>query len=132
MTPGRIVALILLLLVAGLGFVNYTVNADTQVNVLFRVPLVGAWSLAEAMSLPVLLAITFVVGLAASGLGLGVKLAGQSRRLRNLRRQVAALQEELDYNRRTAKEAGASSLTPVVAAPSPAADSAAADFDDLI
>lgn len=132
MTPGRIVALILLLLVAGLGFINYTVNADTQVNVLFKVPLVGAWSLAEAMSLPVLLAITFVVGLAASGLGFGVKLAGQSRRLRNIRRQVAALQEELDYNRRTAKEAGASSPTPVVAAPSPAADSAAADFDDLI
>ncbi len=137
MTPGRIVALVLVLVVAGLGFVNYAVNAETQVNLLFKVPLVGAWALGEAMSLPILLAITFLVGFVAAGLGFGVKLAGSSRRLRNLRRQVAALQEELDYNRRTAREAApaaaspspVSTSAPVISSPPPVASS---DFDDLI
>ncbi len=136
MTPGRIVALVLLLVVLGLGWVNYAVNAETQVNLLFKVPLVGAWALAEAISLPILLAITFLVGFVAAGAGFGVRLASSSRRLRNLRRQVAALQEELDYNRRTAKEASSSpspaavSPAPVLSSPPPVA--ASSDFDDLI
>ncbi len=129
MTPGRIIALILLIVVAFLGFVNYAVNAATEVNLLFKVPLVGAWALEEAVSLPILLAVTFGIGALLFGGALGIKLGTASRRLRNLRRQVAALQEELDYNRRAAKSA--SSAAASVASPAPAT-AASADLDDLI
>jgi uncharacterized membrane protein YciS (DUF1049 family) len=86
------------------------------------------------MALPVLLAIAVGIGLLLSGLVFGVRLASTSRRLRNLRRQVAALQEELDYNRRTANPSRAETASPSPAAGSvsSAGSSESSQFDDLI
>ena len=88
----------------------------------------------EGVALPVLLGIAVGVGLLVAGIGLGIKLGTTSRRARNLGRQVAALQEELDYNRRTAKESRTGKPTPALSSAAPAVASVpdSSQFDDLI
>ena len=125
MTPKRITTLVLILAVAGALGLFYMQNSATHVNVVFKLTPDLAWDLGpRGISLPVLLVIDFLLGIFISGLVFSGVLARGSRRARVLGRQVTALQDEIEFSRRTN-----SRDTRPFSAP-PAADEG--DFDDLL
>lgn len=150
MTPKRIALLVLVLLILGIGALFWTVNAATRVDLLFRIPFVGAWHLIDGITLPLLLLITALVGAIPAAVAAGVPALTAGRSRRNLRRQVTALKEELEELKRSGRAATSaapkrtSSPAPSKPAPSkpaskptppaksPAASAAIDDFDDLI
>lgn len=109
MNAGRIVILVVVVLIATMGGLFWLQNSSTLVDVVFRLPLLGAWHLAQGMSLPVLLVISsgsgFVVG---AGL-FGLRSMSRGRKAKQLARQIESLQEEIDFARRgSSRPAGAS------------------------
>jgi hypothetical protein len=101
MTPKRIVLIVVVLLVVALLYLFYAQNSATHVNVIFKLPFGLAWDLGpEGMSLPILLVITFLIGMLVSGAVLGGLVMRGNRRARGLDRQVASLQDEVEFSKR--------------------------------
>ena len=138
MTPRRIAALVVAILVGTPALLFWLQNRATRVNLVFKVTPNLAWDLGPGgISLPTLLAVAFLLGvlLTASWLGALVAIAG--RRSRSLQRQVTALQDEIEFNRRNAARA-AKPLSPASQTGSSSSDGGAnkpapapSPFDDL-
>ncbi len=143
MTPKRIAALVLLVLIGvPVGLLVWE-NMGTRVNVVFKLSSTMAWDLGpDGVPLPALLAISFLAGAVVAGVVATFSLLENGRRARTLARQVTALQDELEYNKRTAAKPAAVSApsTPVPSTSAPAAADLpseepappAHDLDDLI
>lgn len=100
MTPKRIAAGVVVLLVVGVGTLFYLQNVGTRVNVIFKLPGGLAWDLGGGgMALPVLLAITFGLGAGIVASVMGALMGRNARRARAAQRQVDSLQDELDFLR---------------------------------
>jgi len=77
-------------------------NADTHVNLIFKITPELAWDLGPAgMSLPALLVLTFILGQFIAALIVGGLVFKGTRRVKTLERQVAALQDEIEFSRKT-------------------------------
>ncbi len=127
MTPKRIVILILVLLVVGVAGLFGWTNHATTVNVLFKLTPSLAWDLGpDGLSLPILLGIAFLAGAVLAGIVGSFSLFDSSRRVRTLSRQVTALQDEIEFNKRGDSSVAVSSPT------TPAASTVSSDLDDLI
>jgi hypothetical protein len=97
----------------------YLQNADTQVDVIFKLSPEFAWHLgSRGMSLPLLLILTFLIGMLACALPASFLVSRSGARLRGLRKRVDALQAEVDFAR----------SSPSKTSKSPASG----DFDDII
>lgn len=149
MKPVTIVLGILALLVLSvIGLFGWQ-NLQTQVDLVLNLGPIGGWYIAKAFPVVYLMAICLGSGFAIAFLWLGGKAMAAGRRAKSFERQVAALQDEIDWARRNTKSPApaAKKATPApkplapkrpavpVAAPSkptppPAADPP--DFDDLI
>lgn len=102
MTPKRIAILVLVLLLVGFVALFAWTNHATTVNVLFKLTPSMAWDLGpEGVSLPALLGIAFLVGAVLAGVIGSFALLDGSRRVKTLSRQVTALQDEIEFNKRT-------------------------------
>lgn len=110
MKAKRIVLIVVLLLVVGLVLLFYVQNAETKVNLIFKLPFGLAWTLKSAVALPMLLLIAFLAGLLVSGGILGGLLMGANKRARSLERQSSSMKDELSIGRGTG--AGASKPFP--------------------
>ncbi len=122
MTPNRITILVLLLLLVGFCALFAWTNHGTTVNVLFKLTPSMAWDLGPSgISLPALLGIVFLAGAVLAGVVGSFSLFDASRRVKTLSRQVTALQDEIEFNRRPSAPA------PAASSPSPSSD-----LDDLI
>lgn len=132
MTPKRIAVLVLVVLIGvPVGLLVWE-NLGTRVNVVFKLSSNLAWDLGpDGVPLPVLLAISFLAGAVVAGVVATFSLLENGRRARTLSRQVEALQDELEYNKRNHVSAAA---TLPSTEPAPAAEAAppAHDLDDLI
>lgn len=136
MTPKRVSMLILILLLGGFGGLFAWTNHATRVNVLFKLTPSLAWDLGpEGITLPALLAIAFLAGAVLAGIVGSLSLFDGSRRIKMLTRQVTALQDEIEFNKRNAAPATAPSFgSPTRSAPpapAPAAPATDDDFDDF-
>jgi len=101
------------------GGLFYLQNSDTYVDVVFKLSPELAWHLGPSgIALPLLLMITFLIGMLVCAIPAAFLVARSGRRLRGLTRQVDSLQDEIDFAR-TSK-------------PKSPATAAAGDFDDLI
>jgi hypothetical protein len=121
MTPKRIVILVLVLVLVGFAALFTWTNHATSVNVLFKLTPGLAWDLGpDGISLPLLLGISFLAGAVLAGIVGSFSLFDSSRRVRTLSRQVTALQDEIEFNKRTD--------SPKPAAVTPPSN----DLDDLI
>ena len=100
MKPKQIILIVVLLLVAGLGYLFYAQNAATRVNLIFKLPFGLAWDLGpEGVMLPIVLLITFVVGMVVSGVILGGLVLRANKRARSLERQSSSLKDELSFGK---------------------------------
>lgn len=143
-----VIGLLVLLVVAAAGLFGWQ-NLQTQIDLVFNLGPVGGWYIAKAFPVPYLMAICLGTGFLAAFIWLGGKSLASGRRAKALERQVAALQDEIEWGRRNVgspkrQAAGApakkptptpKAAVPVAAAPPkptppPAAD--LPDFDDLI
>lgn len=94
--------LLLIVVLGSAGFLFWSQNRETVVDLVFRLPPVGGWYLARATPVPVLLVAAFGIGALGSALLVSLRGMAAARRTRTLQRQVQALQDELDFHRRTA------------------------------
>ena len=118
MTPKRIAILVFVLLVGGFIALFAWTNHATTVNVLFKLTPSMAWDLGpRGVSLPILLGITFLAGAVLAGIVGSFSLFDSSRRVKTLSRQVTALQDEIEFNKRS---------------DAPASTAPSSDLDDLI
>jgi hypothetical protein len=77
MTPKRIVLLVVLVLVVGLGWLFWVQNSATAVNLILKLPFGLAWDLGpEGISLPLLLLIAAGVGAVVAAVVLGAMAMG--------------------------------------------------------
>ena len=100
MSFGRLVSLILLVVILAVGTLFYVQNAETVVDVVFRLPGVGAWHLENGMPLPLLIFASAGAGILVSTLYLGTLLAVRGRSVRSLETRLEAAEEELTLARR--------------------------------
>jgi hypothetical protein len=149
MKPTTIALLVVLALTAAfIGLFGWQ-NLPTRVDLVLNLGSIGAWYVAKAFPVPYLMGIMFGSGFLISFVWLGARSMGAGRRAKAAERQVAALQDELNWSKRngpTTKSApapakrAAPGKIPVASAKSPVAvpksDKPAAseppDFDDLI
>jgi hypothetical protein len=97
----------------------YLQNADTYVDVVFKLSPQLAWHLGpQGIALPLLLILTFLVGMLCCAIPAAFLVARSGRRLRGLSRQVDSLQDEIDFARSSQ--------------PKSPSTAAAGDFDDII
>ncbi len=100
MTPKKIALIVVVVVVVAVLALFYIQNADTRVNVIFKLTPGLAWDLGGGgVALPVLLFSTFLGGFAVAALGFGGTMMARSRRARSLERQVASLEDELAFHR---------------------------------
>jgi hypothetical protein len=98
MKAKRIILIVVLLLIAGLGYLFYAQNAATKVNLIFKLPFGLAWDLGpDGVMLPMVLLVTFLVGMVVSALVLGGLVLRANRRARGLERQSSSLKDELSF-----------------------------------
>ena len=109
MTPKRIILLVLVLLLVGIVGLFAWTNHETTVNVLFKLTPSLAWDLGpNGVSLPALLGIAFLAGAVLAGSVGSFSMLDSSRRVKTLSRQVTALQDEIEFNKRGDSPARAS------------------------
>jgi len=101
------------------GTLFYLQNADTQVDVIFKLSPNLAWHLGpQGIALPLLMILTFLIGMLVCALPAALLVSRSGARLRGLSRRVEALQDEVDYARKSK--------------PKPSGSPASGDFDDII
>lgn len=106
-------------LFGGPGTLFYLQNADTQVDVVFKLTPELAWHLgSQGISLPLLLMITFLVGMLVCAIPAAFLVSRSGARLRGVQRRVDSLQDEIEFARSSAPK------KPAVISPG--------DFDDII
>jgi hypothetical protein len=99
---GIVLVVLLALLAGGVGYLFWAQNAGTEVDLVLRLPFVGGWYLARGAPLPLLLGAAALAGFVVAGLWFTARGLVGARRLRTTQRQVKALQDELDFHKRTA------------------------------
>jgi|GEM_PF-1916564 len=147
MKTSTIVLLVLLTLVALVVGVFGWQNLNTRVDLVFNAGPIGAWYLAKAFPVPYLMGITFAAGFLIAFLWLGARSMSANRRAKGAERQIAALQDELQWSKRNGSKPGTPAVKTPPAAPKPAPAKVAVapagkpsktgaadppDFDDLI
>ena len=151
MKPATIVIGLLALLVLSIVGLFGWQNLQTQVDLVMNLGPVGGWYIARGFPVPYLMAICLGSGFLIAFVWLGGKAMAAGRRAKGFERQVAALQDEIDWARRnTSSPSAAKKTAPApapkrvapaparpavpVAAPTPTPPAAAdpPDFDDLI
>lgn len=76
----------------------YLQNADTHVDLVFKLSPEHAWHLGPSGApLPLLLLATLLLGMLATALPASFLVSRSAARLRGLRKQVASLQDEIDF-----------------------------------
>jgi hypothetical protein len=121
-------------------------NLQTRVDLVLNLGPIGGWYLARAFPVPYLMGIMFGSGFLIAAAWLGGRAMTAGRRVKAAERQVAALQDEVQWGKRGGSTSAAPKPAPrapvapakvaVPAAPSKPADkpkpSDPPDFDDLI
>jgi len=87
-------------LVGGPGTLFYLQNADTHVDVVFKLSPEFAWHLgSQGISLPLLLILTFLIGMLVCAIPAALLVSRSGARLRGLQRRVDSLQDEVEFAR---------------------------------
>ncbi|MCO4772624.1 MAG: LapA family protein [Deltaproteobacteria bacterium] len=147
MKTSTIVLLVVLALVAAfIGLFGWQ-NLATRIDLILDLGPIGGWYIARGFPVPYLMGIMFSTGFLLAFLWFGGRSMTAGRRAKAAERQVAALQDELSWSKKSggSKSAGPSVRKPVVlekkaprvpSAPPVKKDVPAAadppDFDDLI
>ncbi len=141
-----VIGLLVLLLVAVIGLFGWQ-NLLTRVDLVFSLGPIGGWYIAKAFPVPYLMGICLAGGFLVASIWLGGRSLVSGRRAKALERQVAALQDEIEWGRRNVgspKKTAAPAKSPApaprasvpVAAPAPKPtpppEADVPDFDDLI
>lgn len=92
-------ALVVVLILTGLGALFWVQNSSRTTQLSLELWAVGAWQLAEPMSVPVLIAIALVSGLLIAGVPLGLLLLSAQRKVGALQQQVAVHGGGTDWRR---------------------------------
>ncbi len=95
MKAKRIILIVVVVLLVALVLLFYVQNAETKVNLIFKLPFGLAWTLKSPVALPMLLLITFLAGMLVSGGILGGLVLSARRKARELERRTSSLQGEL-------------------------------------
>lgn len=151
MKTSTIVLLVVLTLVATIIGLFGWQNLATRVDLVLDMGPIGGWYLAKGFPVPYLMGIMFASGFLIAFVGFGGRSMAAGRRAKAAERQVAALQDELQWSKKNASKASATTASapakkkPVVlerkapkvpVAPPAKKDAPAAadppDFDDLI
>lgn len=120
MNKRRAIKWLIVLLVVGLPLsLFYLQNSETYVDLVFKISPDLAWHLGPSgISLPLLLILTFLLGMLACALPLAFLVSRSGSRVRGLRRQLDALEDEVEFSRSSSS--------------SRSKGPAAGDFDDII
>jgi len=140
--PRGILFLLLLVLVGVPSVLFWLQNAETRVDLVLRLTPNMSWYLAQAAPVPALIGLGLLTGFVIPVLFFSVVQIQKGRQIKVLKRQVTALQDELELARQAAErriaaaEAAASQVEPSGDGEDPPADEPSpvdtGNFDDLI